>query len=127
MWPESAPISPSSILIVVVLPDPLGPRNPWTPPTWHPEVQAVDGRLFAVAGPVHLPQAVRLDGIVDRGRRDDSSAGAPATSTSVDQAAPTASLCGSGLRRGSHVGRLGVCLEGQVVLQVRTERLRRPR
>ena len=41
---------------------------------WHPEVQAVDGGLFAVAGPIDLPEAVRLDGVVDRGRRRQQSA-----------------------------------------------------
>ena len=33
MKPWSAVIRPSSIRIVVVLPEPLGPRKPWTPPS----------------------------------------------------------------------------------------------
>ena len=36
-------VSPSSILIVLVLPEPFGPRNPCTPPGGDVEVETVDG------------------------------------------------------------------------------------
>ena len=50
----------------------VGSQEPVDAADGHPEVQAVDRRLFAVAGPIDLLQAVRLDGVVDRRRPDDS-------------------------------------------------------
>ena len=37
----------------------------------HPQVEPVNGGAFADAGAIHLPQAVRLDGVINDGRRDD--------------------------------------------------------
>jgi hypothetical protein len=44
---------------------------------WYPQIQAVDGRLLAVASPVNLPKVVRIDRVVHDGLRYDGTTAGP--------------------------------------------------